>query len=1023
MKKLLLYFFILWGSYAFSQLYQVPVYTATSLQPAQPGNEVSNMLDGNSTTMYHSKWYQNGIPDELTFYFTSTVTSIKKLVYTPRQSGGMNGIWTNVSISYSTQAAPNTFTQVNNNIIWASNAQDKEIIFPTAIQNPYIIKISVNSGVGDFSSCAEMKFYSETQPLLADGTDCTINTSELSVNGANDVKAVILPSGTTASSYQPGENIDKSYDNDVNTLYHSSYGNTTFPVVLNYRLDGVTPIDYLKYTPRMSGDNGKFGNVSISYNTTSNNTFVPLMSFDFQNSSAPVKVYFPNQITPLNVRITVNNGMGNFASCAEMGFYKVGSSGNANNYAHIFANNLYSALQPSVTQEDINAITSPFYKALAQCLFNGTYVKKYRIQDYKVYPPVSITTSNLKVGSGYNNFENPTGIAFAKEDKVAMFVQGIPSGVNVFLQVKDFSTSINETTSYYQLNNGLNVLQLTNSGLGYFSYYNTNSTLPDIKVNIVSGKVNGFYHYQTSTQSDWPANLANSAYNMIDVVGQHSHLVYKKSMLRNFVPLDPSELISKYDLIVKNEWLVMGLYKYNLIPKNRMFSYSNNGGGWYAGNLGINMDSDWGEENMVKVNKLSLWGLAHEFGHINQIRPDVKWIGTTEVTNNMHSAWVDYNMNPENDGMSRLERESVTPATGMSSISGGRINGAILNTTINQEALQGNANTDVFKVLVPFWQLELYYQLAGASRNAPTLSFNYPTNYTGIDYAHWFGMVANIARSYNASGVSNGELLLNFVKNTCIVVQEDLTDFFIKTGFLRPINKTIDDYGIGQLTITQAQIDSTIEYIKAQKYQKPVSPVMHYISSRSIEAFRDHLPLSGQTGQGVNLNNNYLTVQHSIWQNAVAYETLDANNKLIYVSVKGTGDITNQTTKVYYPSNAAAVYAIGYDGQRILVYPSLSSSLRTAAKEMIQDDSQPMVYPNPVDGNSSIHIKIKNASGNYSAMLSAMDGKIILSLTGDLDAIEKKINKEIPTCPSGTYLLNLTDAKGNTFNSVKITKK
>ncbi|KUJ53069.1 M60 family metallopeptidase [Chryseobacterium sp. JAH] len=1019
MKKLLLFFTLLCGLQGFSQLVQVPVYTGVSLQPAQPGSEAGKLLDGDNTTIYHSKWSQNGIPDELKFYFTTNVTSIKKLVYTPRQSGGTNGIWTNVNISYSTQTAPNTFTLVSSNLIWASNTLDKEVVFPTAIQNPYIIKISVNSGVGNFSSGAEIKFFSETQPVISDGTDCTINTSELSINGVNDVKANIIASGTTASSFQSGENIDKSYDNDVSTLYHSAYSTTTFPVVLNYRLNGVTPIDYLKYTPRTNGSNGRFGNVSISYNTASNSTFVPLMSFDFQNSSSPVNVNFPNQITPLNVRITINSGEGNFASCAEMGFYTIGSSGAANPYSNIFANNLYSLLQPSVNQLDINAITSPFYKDLAQCLFNGTYVSKYRIQEYKVYPPIAVTTGNLKVGSGYSRFENPTGIVFAQGTKVAMFVQNLPSGASVSLQVKDFSTTMGGVSSYYELHNGLNVFQLTNSGLGYISYYNTNTTLPNIQINIVSGKVNGLYHYQTSTQSDWQESLTNSAYNMIDVVGNHSHLVYKKSMLKNHAPFNPAALIAKYDLIVKNEWLVMGLYKYNLVPKNRMFSYSNNGGGWYAGGLGINMDSDWGEESLADINQLSLWGLAHEFGHINQIRPDLKWIGTTEVTNNMHSTWVDYHMNTQNDGMSRLERESVEPATGMNSLAGGRINGAILNTSINQEALQGNANIDVFKVLVPFWQLELYYQLAGASRNAPILSFNYPASYTGVDYAHWFGMVANIARNYNASGVSNGELLLNFVKNTCAVVQEDLTDFFTKTGFLKPINRAIDDYGIGQLTITQAQVDATIAFIQAQNYQTPVSPVMHYISARSIAAFRDQLPLNGQTGQGVTLSNNYLTVQHSVWQNAVAYETFNANNEIIYISVSGTGDITNQTTKVYYPSNAVAVYAVGYNGQKILVYPTSVLSIT----EMETSNSELVVYPNPIKQNELIHIKLKNASGNYSVNIFGTDGKIILSSNGNLEAIENKINTEIANYPSGIYYLSLKDTKGNAFKTIKIIKK
>ncbi|PWN57989.1 M60 family metallopeptidase [Chryseobacterium viscerum] len=1019
MKKILWLLCLLSGLKGFSQLIQVPVYSCLSLQPAQSGEEIDKIIDGDNNTMYHSLWSQTGIPDELKFYFTSNVTRIKKLVYTPRQAGGTNGIWTNVSVSYSTQAAPNTFISLGNNIVWAADGIDKEIIFPTAIQNPNCIKISVNAGVGNFSSGAEMKFFSEVQPAIADGADCTTNTSELSINDSNDLKATIIPSGTIASSFQSGEGIDKSYDNDVNTLYHSSYSNTSFPVVLNYRLDGVTPIDYLKYVPRISGNNGIFGNVTISYNTTSNSAFVTLMSFDFQNSNAPVKVYFSNQITPLNVRITVNNGAGNFASCAEMGFYKTNSLV-ATPYSNVFANSVYSALQPSVTQADINAISSPFYKDLAQCLFNGTYVKKYRVQDYKVYPPVSVTTSNLKIGGGYNSFENPTGIVFAQGDKVAMFVQNISSDVTASLQVKDFSASRDGITSYYQLQNGLNVFQLTNGGLGYISYYNTDSALPDIKVNIVSGKVNGFYHYQTSTQSDWMSNLSNSAYPMMDVIGQHSHLVYQKSVLKNGSALNPGELISKYDLVVKNEWLVMGLYKYNLVPKNRMFAYSNNNGqGWNASDLGVTFDSGWGQSKIADPKKLDLWGIAHEFGHINQIRPDLKWIGTTEVTNNMHSTWVDYHMNVQNDGMSRLERESEVPAPGMTSVKGGRINGALLNTTVNQEALQGNVSSDPFKVLVPFWQLELYYQLAGASRKAPTLSFTSPANYTGIDYANWFGTVANKARNFNASGVSNGELVLNFVKNTCAAVQEDLTGFFTKTGFLRPINTSIIDYANGQLTITQAQIDATIADIQGQNYQNPVSPVIHYISSRSVATFRDHLLVSGQTGQGVTLGNNYLTVQHSVWKNVVAYETFNANNQLIYVSITGTGDITNQTTKVYYPSNAAAVYAVGYDGHKILVYPYLSLSL---AKQK-NKDSQLTVYPNPVEQNESIHIKLENESESYHANITDADGKSIFSTTGRLETIERAINKDMPIYRSGVYLLSLIDDKNNFFKTVKIIKK
>jgi hypothetical protein len=50
----------------------------------------------------------------------------------------------------------------------------------------------------------------------------------------------------------------------------------------------------------------------------------------------------------------------------------------------------------------------------------------------------------------------------------------------------------------------------------------------------------------------------------------------------------------------------------------------------------------------------------------------------------------------------------------------------------------------------------------------------------GVDYAHWYGYVAEKARTLTRPDMSNGELLLNFVKYTCEAVQEDLTDFFIK---------------------------------------------------------------------------------------------------------------------------------------------------------------------------------------------------------------------------------------------------
>lgn len=1012
MKKVLFVFALLTATTTFSQLFEMPVYSVTSAQPAQSGSDISKCLDGDNNTIYHSQWGQSGVPDEVNFYFTSQVESIKKIVYTPRQSGP-NGIWTDVTVSYSTQSNPTNFIVINANLLWAQDNQDKEIDLVTAIPFPYCVKVEIHAAAGNFSSCAEMNFYSETDITSFDGTDCAISTVSLIENGANDVEVAIVPTGTTASSFQGGENIDKSFDNNTSTLYHSSYGNTQFPVNLNYRFDGVTPIDYLKYIPRTSGNNGFFGAVTITYNTLGNSTYQPLTSFDFDQLGLPVMVPFPSQITPLNINISVADGYGNFASCAEMEFYTAGPGSSSNAYMNVFANNLHSELLPSITQLHIDTISSSFYKDLAQCIFDGTYVSQYRVQAYDVYPTVSSISTELKIGT-YDNFENATGIAFLSGEKVAVFAENIPVNAPVYLSIKDFQTGFGGTVTHYALQNGLNVFTISNDGMGYISYFNSNDQLNDVNVNIVSGKINGYFDRATSSNSEWPDLLTNSAYPYIDVIGEFAHLVYPKTALSAGSPFDAITLIAKYDTIIQHERMVMGLFKYNRSPKNHMLTYCEYGGGYYAGGLGVHLDLGWGVPDLTDPEQIGIWGIAHEYGHINQIRPALKWIGTTEVTNNIYSSWVDHHLDNGTNHYTRLEDENVTPAAGIPSITGGRVNGAIYQTLINDLALQDTTNYDVFKVLVPFWQLNIYYSLAGASRNEPTLTFSNVSG-TGVDRAHWFGKVAEVVRTTSQSGITNGQHAMNFVKYTCDAVEENLIPFFQKAGFLTPIDVPIDDYGVGQLTITQQMIDDVIAYVESKNYDDPISPVIHYASDHSIDMYKNLQALSGITGTGFVLNGNYLTIDHAEWHNAVAYETFDANNNLIYVSISGSGDPSNQETKVYYPANALAVYAVGFDGQKILVFPADLSVPENNLSGLV-------LYPNPIGNGSPIHLTVDSKSNSFSATIISIEGRAVVKSSGTISEIENDINHQLNEFESGTYVLTLEGSDGK-MERVKFVKK
>lgn len=81
----------------------------------------------------------------------------------------------------------------------------------------------------------------------------------------NDLPITIT--SATASSAQPGEGIERSFDGDKTTLYHSNYDNTTegyFPITLEYHFDAGSDMDYLVYYPRNDGGtNGNFKEVDI----------------------------------------------------------------------------------------------------------------------------------------------------------------------------------------------------------------------------------------------------------------------------------------------------------------------------------------------------------------------------------------------------------------------------------------------------------------------------------------------------------------------------------------------------------------------------------------------------------------------------------------------------------------------------------------------------------------------------------------------------------------------------------------
>lgn len=708
-----------------------------------------------------------------------------------------------------------------------------------------------------------------------------------------------------ASNYQREEGIEKSFDGDEKTLYHSSWGNTRFPVTLEYKLEKAERVDYLLYQPRMDGANGRFGAFELWVSTRRSPEFIKIGDYDFKETGSPSVIYFKETIRQsLAFRFVVKSGGSGFVSCAEMEFR---SKNNENRYPEdVFTDATCSALKSGITAKEIKQVRNPFYRALAEQLMMDTLCEAYRVQYYEAYPPVEETARKLKT-SGYNSFENPTGIYFSEGEEVVVLV-GDTQGQSVSLRVHSFEPDGADQT--YLLFPGTNRLKMKAKGLGYLNFFTTDyARVAPVKVHIVGGQVNGYFDKSNDNNADWQKLLENAVCNIMDIKGDYVNLAYRVSSLKKHCPEKGRELIDAYDEIIDIQHEMMGLKKYNIRPKNHMFAREVEGG-LYADGWGAAFAWDCMHElaNPDKI-KAGLWALAHEFGHVNQIRPGLKWVSTTEVTNNIFSVWTRYLLDPV---YRNLEHERVNDGDN-NRVLGGRFN-AYLNYGIvkgeqwlcqrGQDRMKDYENGgDHFVKLCPLWQLQLYYAVAGKG------------NYW--QKADWFADVAQIVRNTDESRMSDGQLQLNFMRNVCDIVKEDLSDFFIRAGMLKPIDKYMDDYGRAQLTITRQQCDELVKYLS--RYPKPASPVIYYLTANSVQAYQKRLPVEGIYGQGITLKDGICTIDHRFWKNVAVFETY-TGDELAYVSMVGTNSPDQSTSWVRYPENSTRIEAVAWDGTRTLVY-------------------------------------------------------------------------------------------------------
>lgn len=558
----------------------------------------------------------------------------------------------------------------------------------------------------------------------------------------------------------------------------------------------------------------------------------------------------------------------------------------------IFADDIYTQLRPEVNDEMILRISTPWLRSLAYDLWSNKYPLEDRVRLYEAFDEPGVVSSKLKTAK-YSRHDNPTGIAVEKGEELMVCVED-DFGQYIILEVSNWEVGFSGSKTY-TLRKGINKLLMKDKGLCYLRYISRDyASLQPIKIHIIGGKVNGiFCTYATSTCTantldEWPAKLdqAEKASGFLDVVGRYTHWIAETQAFTR-ANTQPFLLMGAYDRLQRYEMELMGLFKYDRVPKNRML--------FHAGPYNNPHASDYRTGYpKAKISYLrasadtilteSAWGAAHEAGHVNQTRPGLKWIGMTEVTNNLHSLLVSAKFN---GGSSKLNERCD-------------YNGAVQDFYIKQE----NHNTgEYFNKLAPFWQLYLY-----------TVEVLEGNSTQGQPYKDFYlDLHEQIRTTFTPSGV--GPQVLNFAKKTCDVLELDITDYLQDIGFLREIDRTVADYSSAHMKITTEDIAEVKSY--ASKYPKGSSGII-YLTSQNFTRFRDLLKNDVKPSPAKVIVTG-TTVSFSQWTNAVGFEVWKNGRAIAASPIPRDSYIPQSVISVPGVLNldGCTFYGVAADGTRV----------------------------------------------------------------------------------------------------------
>lgn len=580
----------------------------------------------------------------------------------------------------------------------------------------------------------------------------------------------------------------------------------------------------------------------------------------------------------------------------------------------IFTDRSYSALKEGVTADQISSIKDDRLQSIARQLLNNQYKgAEYRIQKYEPYMPLDELKEYLGNARPYNKFENPTGIRISANEKVYIYAEGIGDKM-VRVLVANHGT--NDGTSaykikdeyYHTIEDGENIIQSSIDGNLYIDYYTSNyqhASKPTI--HIATGAVCGYFDVAKHDNTYWD-QLLTMDFDILDIKGKKINMAYSREILKEYCPNKGIEMVETHDEIVRQQHDMMGVNKYDRVPKNHMFAgWNPYGSSPYAGGQGVYVPSG-GLRKWVSVWTTPVddaWGLYHELGHINEME-GFRWNGTQEVVNNLFSCWNDYQLEaPTRWRYEYTQKEDLGDGLGKVSMGPYQL---YLNQVVHAPGVDWNSYADFndaetgrdkTRAKVTFlWQLQLYFkEVLGKEA-----------------YENYFEKLRN-----SNIPSSTAEKQINFYKYFCDAVEIDLTELFMQVKMLAAYSSMM---GTEHVEVTEQMVNDAKAYVAAKNYPKPQSSAIYYISARTLDKYRNHTPLANaEVGEGISISGSVAVLSNDVWEGAVAFEACQGE-AVKHCSIAFTGSEGNSQTYLALPQGMDNIKAVAWDGTRKIIYQS-----------------------------------------------------------------------------------------------------